>query len=289
MAVFTPIPLYLQIAQISQYLSQADSASDQIFRGGALNNNYTRLLRNVRIAVQWAYNRNPNDPAIDPIAVYMYQLCGKYAIQAQTILNNLAQSPPLVTGPANQSVTVGSPAVFTISVISSLSYTIAWYRNGVLIPGQTGLSYSLANAQLSDSGALFSAIVTSGAGPTPSAQASLAVTAALVALTWYGDIDPNPDLQAGIDNLAYQITTNITHNQPIVIVIPQAATPNKWVVTKVVSTESLKTIWNNTALNNGTINPPDGIFNAALQFGGNTFYPTHVTISLDYNNPLTLS
>lgn len=289
MANFVPVSLYLQYGEVCQYLSTLDIATQQAFKGGAINDKYPQILRAVRKPIQWAYDRNPNDPTLNATALYLYQLLGNYRQRAANIINNQAQAKPVITGPTNQSVSVGNTATFSVTVTSSLTVTYQWYLNGVIIPGATSLSYLVTNAQLVQSGGLYSVAATNAAGTTTSNQASLTVSAGLVALTWYGDVDPNPDLQAGIDNLSYQITTNITHNQPIVITIPQVATPNKWFVTKVVSTESLKTIWNNGPFNNGTINPPDGVFNAQIQFGGLTFYPTHQAISLDFNTALTLS
>lgn len=288
MAVFVPIPLYLQIAQISQYLSQASAANDEIFKGGPINNNYTRLLRAVRLAVQWAYNRNPDDLSVEPIAIYMYQLCGRYTVRAQNIINDLAGELPVITGPASQSVNVGDTATFSVSVDSPTNVTYQWFDYlGNPIVGATSPSYNFTNSQLTDTGKTFFVKATNLAGQVVSGTATLTVTAALVALTSYTDIDPGPDLQANIDNFTYQITTSIVHDASISIIVPLAATPNKYFVTKVAIAESVKSVWFNTALNNGNI--PDAVYQNIIQFGGFTYYYTRVAASMDSTQPLILS
>lgn len=265
MATFVPIPLYLQIAQVSQYLSGADIAQNEAFKGGDINKNFTRFLRNVRIAVQWAYNRNPSDPVLPAMAIFMYQLCGKYAIQAQTIINNLSQPAPIVTGPSNVSVNVGASATFTITVTSSLSYTIAWYRNGVLIPGQTGLSYTLTNAQLSDSTAQFSAIVTNGAGSATSATGVLTVTNALIGYYYQGSGDYASLLLAGTDTVPYLGTFPITTGQPLLVTFPDMV-DTEYVVVKYPSTETTKV----TYLNPPPSGPDTGTI-PSIAFENNSF------------------
>lgn len=253
MAPFVPIPLYLQIAQISQYESTADIAYNEAFKGGDINNKYTLLLRAVRRAVQWGYNWNPNLAGLPAAAIFMYQLCGKYVVSAQNTINNLTQTLPIVTGPSSQSINVAASATFTIGVTSFLPYTIAWYRNGVLIPGQNGLSYTLINAQLSDSTAQFSAIVTNGAGSTPSATGVLTVTAALSGRFYWGDTDYSADINAGNNDVAYNGTFSITTGQPLSVQFPAGAANFKYIAVEYPATESTKTNYFTPPIDSGLI------------------------------------
>ena len=83
-----------------------------------------------------------------------------------------------ITGqPTNQSVLPGGTATFTVTAIGTgLSYQ--WLRNGVLIPGATGPSYTIPAVSPDDYGASFLVLVNSGAGTATSSSAVLTVTAA---------------------------------------------------------------------------------------------------------------
>lgn len=287
MAVFIPIQQYITLGHISAYLAGNDTANDNALKGGSLSNGLRNLILTVTEGIEWAFSLNPNDPTLDATGLYLYALCGRYVAKAINILNNQAAAVPIVSGPSNQSVNVGATAIFSVSVTSTLPVIFQWFLNGVIIPGATGATYSVLNAQLSQSGGFYSVAVTNGAGTTTSSQGILTVSAALVALTWYGSSDPGPNLQANVDNLSYQISTNITHNQPISISIPLAATPNMFFVTKVPIAESIKTTWFNTPLNSGSI--PDANYQNYIQFNGFTYYYSRTAISLDSTQPLILT
>jgi len=84
--------------------------------------------------------------------------------------------PPLITRqPVNQNVAVASNATFSVAAVSRTPMTFAWKRGDSSIPGANGTSYTVTNAQLSDSGSQFSCVVANNFGPTPSAKAILFV------------------------------------------------------------------------------------------------------------------
>jgi len=88
-----------------------------------------------------------------------------------------AADPPAITlPPADRTVAVGTSATFTVSATGAAPLTYRWRRNGNLITGATGTSYTLANAQLGDSGALFDVIVSNDFGSATSDTALLTVT-----------------------------------------------------------------------------------------------------------------
>lgn len=277
----------IKFSQISQYLASNERASLTQLKSGSLITILPELLYMEGSLLQNIYNLNPTGSTLRGTAEWVLSLCGKYLTQAQNILNGLAVGLPVITGPANQSVNVGQTGTFSVTVVSGNPATFQWFLNGVAIPGATTATYPVTNAQLSQSGGLYSVAVTNSAGSVTSNQATLTVTAALIANTWYGSTDPGPNLQANIDNLSYQISTTITHNQPISITVPQAATPNMYFVTRVPIGESVKTTWFNTALNNGNI--PDAVYQSYIQFNSYTYYYTRVAISLDYTQPQILT
>ncbi len=85
------------------------------------------------------------------------------------------QAPNITTHPSNQTVTVGGSATFTVVASGTAPLSYQWQRNSSNISGATSSSYTLNNAQLSDSGALFRCVVTNSFGTATSNQAQLTV------------------------------------------------------------------------------------------------------------------
>jgi len=280
MSIQLSIPQILQIAKLCQPLTVVDSHTKMVYQGGDLNMRQARLIYMERVAVQNRYNLNPNDPTLRDTSNYLFSLLRNWPA-AQNMINAIGGGLAVITGPSNASVNVGDTATFTIGVTSSSVYTIQWYKNGSPIAGATSLSYSLVNAQLTDSGDSFYAIVTNGAGPSPSLTASLTVTAALQAKWWFGDTDPFPDLSGGSDTLDYQITQNITHNAPIVIDYSgqTGAENNQFNVLRYPNTENDKTTWINTGFNQGNI--PDSVMHAILNINGFKYVISRNAMNLD--------
>jgi hypothetical protein len=244
------------------------------------------LIYMERMAVQNRYNLNPSDPTLRATANYLFSIL-RYVGPVQTIINNLQGSRPVLTGPANQSVLVGATATFSVAVTSSTPTTFQWYLNNVPIPGATNSSYLVTNAQLGQSGGLYSMSATNSAGTVLSTQATLTVTASLSGFMFYTAVDPGPTLLSNSDPFAYQTTFSITHNQPLSIPISQAAASNQFLVIKVPSAESTKTTWFNTALNSGNI--PDIIFAPMYSFNNFDYYYTKSTVSMDPTQVLAMT
>jgi hypothetical protein len=273
-------PQILTIAQVCEYSTIVDSHTKIVFKGGDLNQRQARLIYMERKSVLNRYNLNPSDPTLVATSNYLFSLLRNWPA-AQNILNAIAGGLAAITNPANVNIIVGANAVFTVAVTSSSPYTVQWYRSGVLIPGATGLSYTLTNAQLTDSGATFSAVATNAAGDVSSLPATLTVTSALTAQWWWGPTDPFPALSGGSDTLSYQISEAITHNAAIVInyAAQSGAENNQFNVLRYPDTENDKTIWVNTSLNQGTI--PDSIMRAILTINGFKYVISRNAMSLD--------
>ncbi len=90
----------------------------------------------------------------------------------------VAEGPPVIAqGPADQTVGVGRPAMFTVAAIGPAPLVYQWMRDGAVIPGATGADYLLPSAALADSGARFSVLVTNSQGEVASSAATLTVVA----------------------------------------------------------------------------------------------------------------
>ena len=87
-----------------------------------------------------------------------------------------SQPPSIASQPSNRTVPVGASASFTVSANGSSPLAYQWQRNAANISGATQASYTLANAQLSDSGAQFRAVVSNAFGSATSNAAVLTVT-----------------------------------------------------------------------------------------------------------------
>ena len=87
------------------------------------------------------------------------------------------QGPSITTHPTNQTVTEGGSATFTVVASGTAPLSYQWQRNNVDISNATSASYTLTNAQLSDSNALFRCVVTNSFGTVNSNNAQLTVTA----------------------------------------------------------------------------------------------------------------
>ena len=95
------------------------------------------------------------------------------------------QLPPLIgVQPAPQSVTEPATATFAVgasSLVNSGPLAYQWRRNGVLITGATGPTYTTGPTTVAaDNGALYSVDVSNSAGTSPSGTAMLTVSTAPV-------------------------------------------------------------------------------------------------------------
>lgn len=289
MANYIPISAYIEIGNVSCYLAANDESNMKALKGGAYNTGLSKLIHAVTHTLNWAYSVNPNDPNLNTVALYLYALCGKYVQMATTIINNQSAVAPVLSGPNNQTATVGGAATFSVTVTSALAVSYQWLLNGTPISGATNSTYIVSNAQLSQSGSTYSVSVTNSAGTTTSTPATLTVTASITGFFYYNAADPGPTLMGNSDPFTYQVSYSIMHNSPISITMPSASSPNMFLVAKVPSTESSKTTWYNDSFNSGTIVPPDSVFQSPVTFGGFTYYFTRISASLDISQPLILT
>jgi hypothetical protein len=243
------------------------------------------LLYIVRQSVQFKFNQNPTDASLDATANYMYSLSG-----GRNITPAVPATPfVIITQPQSQTVSSGTNVTFIVVVGGGTpAYTYQWYFNNVAIGGATSSSYSISPATGANTGNYKVIIIDANGQTLTSNNALLTVTTPIViGSVWYGDTDPNADLQAHIDNFDYLYTFGLTHNATIFVPLEQAGAENKYYVIRIPSTESDKTIWFNTALNNGSI--PDAVWQNLITFGGFDYYYTRVAASFDYNVTLNLS
>jgi glucose/arabinose dehydrogenase len=84
-------------------------------------------------------------------------------------------APSISSQPRDTTVSVGQSATFTVEATGGAPLSYQWFRNGNSINGATSASYTLNNAQTSDSGATFTVRVTNPTGSVTSNPAKLTV------------------------------------------------------------------------------------------------------------------
>ena len=89
--------------------------------------------------------------------------------------------PTIATQPANQAVTAGQTATFTVTAAGTAPLTYQWQKNGANISGATLASYTTPATTASDNGSTFKVVVTNSAGSASSNSATLTVNVAVVA------------------------------------------------------------------------------------------------------------
>jgi uncharacterized protein (TIGR03437 family) len=93
-------------------------------------------------------------------------------------------SPPAITTqPANQTVTAGQPATFTVVATGVPAPSYQWLKNGVSIMSATAASYTTPPTTTADNGATFTVTVSNSAGPSVTSTAATLTVNTLPAIT----------------------------------------------------------------------------------------------------------
>src|SRR5258707_985286 len=87
-------------------------------------------------------------------------------------------TPTITTQPANQTVTTGQTATFSVAATGSAPLSYQWNKNGAAIAGATSSRYTTAATTSSDNGFSFAVAVSNSAGKVTSNAATLTVNAA---------------------------------------------------------------------------------------------------------------
>jgi hypothetical protein len=88
--------------------------------------------------------------------------------------------PEIATQPANQSVTAGQTAVFSVMATGTAPLNYQWQKNGANISAATAAIYTTPATVSGDNGATFRVVVTNSGGSATSNSATLTVTTAAV-------------------------------------------------------------------------------------------------------------
>jgi hypothetical protein len=92
-----------------------------------------------------------------------------------------AIAPTISNQPANQTVTAGQTAVFSVTAAGAAPLAYRWQKGATPINGATSASYTTPPTAASDGGSTFSVVVSNSAGKITSNAATLTVSATPVA------------------------------------------------------------------------------------------------------------
>jgi len=117
------------------------------------------------------------------------------------------QTPPSIgMHPQSQTVAVGQPVTFTVSVSGSAPLLLQWQRNNVDIPDANTDGYTIPAVTAADDGAQFRCVATNFFGSATSNNATLTVTAANTAPTATINAPPAGTLYNAGDTINYSGT-----------------------------------------------------------------------------------
>src|SRR3984957_1233316 len=102
---------------------------------------------------------------------------------AATLTVNAGGGPSITTQPANQTVSVGQTATFSVTATGAAPLSYQWQKNQVNIAGATSASYTTPATTSADSGTSFRVIVTNPVSSVTSNAATLTVNAAISAVS----------------------------------------------------------------------------------------------------------
>jgi hypothetical protein len=116
--------------------------------------------------------------------------CGAGVSQPGTAVS--AAATTITSQPANQTVTAGLAATFSVTAAGTTPFTYQWQKATTPITGATSASYTTAATTTSDSGSQFSVVVSNAIGHVTSNAATLTVNVSVPGttdvLTYHNDI-----------------------------------------------------------------------------------------------------
>jgi hypothetical protein len=107
------------------------------------------------------------------VVVVMWWGCSGAAEKSTT-----PAAPAITKQPANQTVTAGQAATFTVTASGAAPLSYQWQKNGANLSGATSASYATPVATAADNGSTFLVVVSNSAGSVTSNSATLTVSAA---------------------------------------------------------------------------------------------------------------
>jgi len=108
--------------------------------------------------------------------VVAYDALSNISAESDSVSTTTLDSAPTIsTQPASQSVATPQTATFSVVAGGSAPLSYQWKKNGVDISGATSASYTTPPTTLSDTGTIYTVVITNALGSTTSANAVLTI------------------------------------------------------------------------------------------------------------------
>jgi Domain of unknown function (DUF4091)/Immunoglobulin domain/Immunoglobulin I-set domain len=171
---------------VGQTVTAGQTATFSVVATGTTPLSYQWLKNGVNIAgATWSSYMTPATTTADggsTFNVVVRNTAGTATSNAATLTVNAAPvAPTITTQPANQTVTTGQTATFTVVASGTAPLSYQWLKNGANVAGATSSSYTTTATTSFDNGAQLTVLVSNTVGSVTSNAATLTVNAAPVA------------------------------------------------------------------------------------------------------------
>ena len=184
-------------------------------------------------------------------------------------------APTITAQPANQTVTVGQSATFSVTANGPTPLNYQWQKGTTAITGATSSTYTTPATTLSDNGSQFSVVVSNSLGSVTSSAATLTVnvvSASTDVLTYHNDngrtgqnlnesiLTTSNVTSAKFGKIGFDSTDGLVDGEPLyasVVTVPGNGTHNLLIVASEHDTvyafdaDSGTTIWHTSMLKSG--------------------------------------
>ena len=291
---YIPIADCISYAKISQFLIADDRDRQQAFKGGFLSRNSPQLIYTVRKSLEWAYNKNPSDTNLVAISNYLYSLIIGYVDSAKGILGANAQLgtvPVFYLQPTSISQQEKTSASLSVVVRGTPIIYYQWQKyNGTIyvnIIGATASVISFNSLSVIDEGS-YRCVAFNAYGTIISNVATVTVAVQVQCFYAYSVGDPYAAISGGTDPLTYQVSQLFNSGaSSISLSLLAAGENNKFGTFKIPTGQPIKTVWYNTAFNNGQI--PDSVWREKITLNGYDYYITRTEFTYTSLSPLIFS
>jgi hypothetical protein len=170
-----PVSLAVTVGQTATFTVTAAGTAPLAFQ-------WQKNGANIAVATAATYT-TPGTTSADSSSTFdvvVSNVAGSITSQQATLtVNPASAAPTITTQPANQTVTAGQTATFSVVATGGASLSYQWQQNGTAIPGATANSYTTPATVGANSGEQFSVTITNAVGNITSSVATLTVNAAI--------------------------------------------------------------------------------------------------------------